>query len=291
MKSKIVFFTFLTIYIVFTGCSKDQNPLPSKSHSDKWIQKESPDFHGKKVMACGSQSCKSCHGTDFCGGENGTACFKCHPSYPHPEWAWRDHSSSDFHGQYVIDQEWDINPCANCHGQEYDGGRTNLSCYKCHGPYPHRSGWMTKENTVFHGRFIRNVNWSMNGCKSCHGADYQGGKSGCACTTCHAEKNGPEACTVCHGSSNNPAPPQDLHDNTETTRLGVGAHQLHYEIYGNCTICHKMPESFSDPGHIDRTPLAEVNSNRSWDREKATCEKSCHFDPKKSYIWNNFTTP
>ncbi len=287
MQKKFIY-TAVFFAILTSGCSTDQNPLPSKSHPESWMRKRSPDFHGIKVMTAGHSSCQSCHGEDYQGGESETACFKCHPSYPHPGFEWRDHSDPNYHGQYIIDMDWNIQPCAGCHGEDFEGGRTDKSCFKCHGGYPHRSGWTQKGEEHFHGRFIRTVYWSMTVCRSCHGEDYRGGKSGSSCYTCHPGKGGPEACNVCHGSSENPAPPQDLYDHTDISYMGVGAHQVHVQKDDNCSLCHNTPQSVADAGHIDRTPHAEVNENRGWDRKSATCAHACHWAPNKSYIWNDF---
>jgi hypothetical protein len=435
--------TVLILLAFFLACSQDSNPIPSSAHTDSWTNVASEDFHGTKVLEVGFESCTSCHGKDYQGGESKVSCFKCHDSYPHSDdwlansdfshndylkansWdgsscadchgdnftggnskvscytchnyphndSWLLKTSSEFHGVYIKNKEYDISSCANCHGENFGGGNTEISCYTCHGSYPHnenwtagsdlshgpfvkgkewsnescqschgtdllggssdiscytchnsyphsnewlvsddesfhglfvknsgydisscaschggdfmggntevscytchknyphQDGWTSPSNENFHGQAIQAANWSMENCTSCHGEDYRGGSSGASCFKCHTGDEGPETCNTCHGSSVNFAPPQDLSDNTSTTALGVGAHQLHMVMFDSCFPCHNVPTKVSDEGHIDSTPNAEVKENWGWDRNSATCTSLCHQNPEKSYIWNSF---
>ncbi len=45
---------------------------------------------------------------------------------------WTNPSSPNFHGSYIINQKWNMSTCKTCHGNDYTGGNTGLSCYKCH---------------------------------------------------------------------------------------------------------------------------------------------------------------
>lgn len=97
-------------------------------------------------------------------------------------------------------------------------------------------------------------------------------------------------CSKCHGSAGNPAPPPDTEGNTQTSALGVGAHQIHLSG-GNvsravlCEECHRVPEKVGDPEHVDEPPAEVLFSGVSttadrtplWDRETRTCTDSwCH---------------
>jgi predicted CxxxxCH...CXXCH cytochrome family protein len=118
----------------------------------------------------------------------------------------------------------------------------------------HDVGWVNPSVQNNHGRVIAAQGYSMGECKSCHGSDYKGGVTATSCFSCH--QKGPESCSTCHGSSTSIAPPIDLSGNTETTARGVGAHQKHMEAAAlstgyRCTTCHQIPESFSDPVHIN----------------------------------------
>lgn len=133
------------------------------------------------------------------------------------------------------------------------------------GAQAHDAEWVNKLSPKFHGATIRNANWDMRSCKTCHGPQYNGGTSNVSCSTCHTASGGVENCATCHGSTN-PAPPRDLSGNTARTARGVGAHQVH--VVGSpiatflfCNDCHVVPGPVYAPGHIDDTPNAEVVMN------------------------------
>ena len=94
------------------------------------------------------------------------------------------------------------------------------------------------------------------------------------------------ACNSCHGSGVNPAPPVDLSGNSETTAIGVGAHQAHlqagsYRQAIECGECHVVPAAVISRGHIDGMGPAEVRfaadllaradgATPTWQREGST---------------------
>ena len=201
----------------------------------------------------------------------------------HPE-DWNNPQSEIFHAKTVL--EAGSESCQDCHGSDYLGGTSGVSCYQCHASYPHPD--------TFHGNFIKvaPVSWDIRTCRSCHGEDYSGGSYAPSCTTCHSGDDGPETCNTCHGSSTNIAPPQDLSNNTVNTAVGVGAHQIHVattavtRVY-SCTMCHVEVSEFEDPDHLDGIEHAEVvfgelatdsgELSTDWDRAAATCsEVYCH---------------
>lgn len=50
----------------------------------------------------------------------------------HPEgWATTT-SSADFHGKYIHAQQWQMSSCWTCHGRNYAGGTSQVSCLTCH---------------------------------------------------------------------------------------------------------------------------------------------------------------
>ena len=70
---------YLALISGFSGCSEDKNlSTLASTHPSSWIEADSPDFHGKVVMARGSVSCRVCHGADLNGGESGVSCVECH---------------------------------------------------------------------------------------------------------------------------------------------------------------------------------------------------------------------
>ncbi|MBI5500217.1 MAG: CxxxxCH/CxxCH domain-containing protein [Deltaproteobacteria bacterium] len=68
------------------------------------------------------------------------------------------------------------------------------------------------------------------------------------------------SCNGCHGSEESSAPPVDTSGNTETSAVGVGAHQSHVATGSSwhadvaCAECHVVPGTVAAPGHLD-TPL------------------------------------
>jgi len=130
----------------------------------------------------------------------------------------------------------------------------------------HNVGILDTSSNAFHGNLVKQSNWDMNGCKQCHGINYDGGLVGYSCLNCHTYPGGPENCTTCHGSSTSNAPPQDLNGNTSTSVRGVGAHQIHLkggDIGRNltCAECHNIPGGVYTPGHVDSELPAEVFMN------------------------------
>lgn len=255
MNKIVLFLTFLTILILQISCSEKQDVLDVGTHPDAWTNKSSEKFHGNVVLESGKEQCADCHGTDFQGGKSGVSCFNsgCHLYYPHPA-GFAELSSSDFHGEYLKSK----------------------------------------------------LNWDMVPCQACHGSNYAGGSSGVSCKACHIGPAGPEECNTCHGNEINNAPPQDLSNNVSSDSVGVGAHQKHVantlvtNVY-DCNVCHMAVLSFNAVMHIDDTPFSEVlfdtlgtddgRLNAQWSHNSASCnEVYCHggFLFKKSESSNPF---
>ena len=99
-------------------------------------------------------------------------------------------------------------------------------------------------------------------------------------------------CSSCHGGPDNSAPPKAVDGETDTTYIGVGAHQTHLKpgsIAGPvaCTECHVVPAAMDLPNHPDKFPrLATMSfgplartagANPTWDHDSATCTNTyCH---------------
>ncbi len=181
---------------------------------------------------------------------------------------WTDTSAANFHGKVVRAAQGDAQSCLKCHGLDYQGGFSGVSCVACHrtaGASLHGRGWTNPASSNFHGKTIRAANWDMRPCQTCHGTFYEGGKVNTSCRDCHTGTGGPEGCATCHGSAN-PAPPRDLSKNTSRSTRGVGAHQIHFvgsPVSGTvfCHECHATPGAIYAPGHVDTTPGAEVVFN------------------------------
>jgi DnaJ-class molecular chaperone len=152
-------------------------------HPDGWMNLDTASFHGQRVLIEGIANCQRCHGAGLSGGTSGVACSQCHDvAGGHPA-GWMDVSGPNFHGETVAAQG--PSSCRACHGTDYRGGSSGVSCFTCHadGPSGHPSGWMNEGSSAFHGR--RAQSQGTADCKRCHGADLRGGTSGVGCNRCH----------------------------------------------------------------------------------------------------------
>jgi predicted CxxxxCH...CXXCH cytochrome family protein len=180
-------------------------------------------------------------------------------------------TSPNYHPKTIAGSPNGMYDCQECHAADFSGGVAKVGCNTsdCHPTINvHVDGVTDPSSENFHGKYIRNDQWDMRPCKSCHGENYGGGLVSPSCKDCHTLRNGPENCSTCHGSQGNNAPPQDLEGNTSINERGVGAHQVHYK--GNsegrtlqCIECHLLPGAVYVPGHIDSELPAEVFMNDS----------------------------
>lgn len=89
----------------------------------------------------------------------------------------------------------------------------------------------------------------------------------------------------CHGAGSNNAPPKSISGITDTSFVGVGAHQQH--VVGStwhrpvtCADCHMLPAAVDSPGHIDGDNKAELTfgsvagAGSTWNG--TTCTVGCH---------------
>ena len=223
-----------------------------------------------------------------------------------PEWS--QPASTGFHGRVLKQNGWDDTSCRPCHGGDYNGGTSGVSCINCHPAYPHAAQFPGGRHTAY----LRGTLFPLYDCKVCHGSDYAGGpivEAGCLNAGCHVDASGtpksPEACNTCHGQFRSPesdplspAPPKSVAGDTSTTVAGVGAHQAHLQ-YANagltvkCQECHTVPADWAASGHITglgaevvfndmlaNLPTGDgiyVPSNLAYDRTLTQCQNIyCH---------------
>ncbi len=223
-----------------------------------------------------------------CSEKTDTLKVKTHPA------DWNNTQSAEFHGKVVLNIGTES--CKTCHGDNFKGGTSGVACSSCHALFPHPDGFLNISSPNFHGEFLKDngVDWHIEKCQQCHGADYSGGVSKFSCNTCHTGHNGPQACNTCHGSSKNIAPPKDLDGNTTVSAPGVGLHQLHVadnEVTNTyrCSVCHVSISGFSDPNHLDSQTVGEADFDfntlatdngrlsPTFDRATTTCsDVYCH---------------
>lgn len=96
--------------------------------------------------------------------ELGTPCTSCEVRV-HPD-GILDPASTEFHGADLSRRNWDFATCAQCHGSDFTGGASGVSCVQCHAEGP-------------------------TACTTCHGdgpttgAHAQHGGAQLACAECH----------------------------------------------------------------------------------------------------------
>jgi hypothetical protein len=246
-------------------------------HNSSWIAEDSLGFHGKYLNALHNNTnlCTPCHGSDLRGGTSGVSCVTCHSTYPHPN-GWTAIDSVSFHGKFLKTNDYQLSMCSSCHGSDFLGGSSGVSCFTCHASFPHKTGWNTDTSTVgFHGKYLQTKDWATTECKSCHGSSYNGGTSDKACFTCHTSfpheakfTDGHESymennnyplseCKTCHGV-----------DLTGGVRINISCSQsgCHRDASNNpkspeaCNTCHGVFNASAD-STITWAPPRSVNGN------------------------------
>lgn len=270
MKHKIISIIIISIFsIAFFNCSEVEDNItkpaePEGVHGSNALIENSEEFHGN-LSEDGLEECKKCHDASFSGGLTTVSCIDCHPTINVHQENLASPASPNFHGKFLADNEIEMSKCKSCHGLEYQGGVSSPTCQTCHsGISVHKAGIVSPSSEDFHGNFLKNTNWDLSECKTCHNNDYSGGLVSSSCNTCHSGSNGPESCNTCHGNFEDEskiAPPRDLSGNTLTSAKGVGAHTSHlYEnILSNeisCYECHPSSENTDNyvAAHIDGLP-------------------------------------
>ena len=215
------------------------------------------------------------------------ACGACHgfpPAAPHPDAA----DCASCHA--VFDEAGQLDPARHIDGAI--SASVTGSCAACHGfpppaPHPDRADCSTchpvfGEDGQLDPEVHRNGTVDLDeelvgSCSFCH--DFPPAPphpSRADCSTCHpiftddgeidpqVHGNGATdvheelGCALCHGDEASPAPPMGLEGETSGDEPAVGAHRVH--VLGDqlqtpvaCSECHRVPEAWSDPGHMDDT--------------------------------------
>ncbi len=198
--------------------------------------------HGATLGAGGSIQAPS-----WGGGAGQAACGTCHGAPPPSHAAGSTSCASCHPGTVKPDGSIDV-----------AGGSHVNGAVEASGGGGHPPGWA---DPAQHGRAANAQ--GVTGCKTCHGANLDGGSSGVSCASCHGaawQSN----CTWCHGTKTAgwtsaqlrlAAPPRGTQGETATTARAVGAHARH--LAGGtlgpalaCVECHAVP---ADLGHLDGT--------------------------------------
>lgn len=232
----------------------------------------------------------------------------------HPD-GWADPDSPNSHALKVASSG--IESCKACHGMEYLGGTSGVSCAECHSGgasgHPERFSFLNPDSSEYHGRIFWENGWDFSRCQSCHGDDLDeengtGGIVGLSCSGCHTD--GVKACNTCHGiwdvtDTGISYPPKDIFNRTGSTRKTVGAHEAHMTsemAVVSCDECHIVPEDYLDEGHLGSDNIAEItfgtvatdgdSLESVWSRDSATCTSVyCHGSFAYGDVLGNFSTP
>lgn len=221
-RNIIAFFFFFLLFSLFVLTFAELTDVHSNEVCDCYPHEagwSDSDQHGKFVIENGyNPNCTECHDTDLTGGFTGKSCFSCHPGLHILDTNWAS-SSNPTHPDYAISHDPDTY-CANCHGSDFNGGISGVSCHDCHELYPHTSHWMTQGMNSFHGNYVKDNDAILKFlCTECHKGDYSGGRSHQSCFNCHKA----------YPHQPNMSRP-DVHGNK--------AQQSDIDIDTDCLVCH-----------------------------------------------------
>lgn len=159
----------------------------------------------------------------------------------------------------------------------------------------HAGGWIDPRSDDFHGRALRAEHYRRmlddtlpGSCARCHAGN--GGASeprhpapgATACTSCHAEPEGPRACSTCHGAMGHAYPPRDLCFHPDEAERG-GAHGAHARAQIACNVCHgeRTVDAIGASEHGDgvvevHLDAARAGDGAAFDAVTRTCATRCH---------------
>lgn len=245
------------------------------------------------------------------------------PTVTHSE-GWMSPTTTDFHGKYLRAKNWKLDDCIQCHANNYEGGVSKVSCYQCHTTYPHKQGFLIKNNPNYHGFVLKNSNWNLTSCKTCHGQNFEGGNSGIKCSTCHESyphqagwkeisndkfhgrflksKNWDlPLCVGCHGTN---------YDGGTVTNMSCMTSNCHVDKFLNkkspeaCNTCHgdftaraELVPSWAPPKSVDGDTVKTVRGVGAHQKHLATntigfavkC-KECHSVPAQTFTTGHIDT-
>lgn len=256
----------LMLLIAMLSCKTERVQSALGPHPEGWMDAANPNFHGVPAQRDSSNNCRACHGQDLTGGTSGISCSQCHLTLPHPA-NWMDTTSTGFHGVVARQDSNSNRNCAACHGADFRGGTSGVSCRGCHAPYPHAdelpdTSWVGPlvADTVFHGWVaMSDTAGPGTSCTPCHGADYHGTSRAPTCFECH---------TMLHVDVEN--------EDTSTHREFVAS--KNWKITTVCAVCHDTSFSGGRAATVDDAAVCTQCHNPSDDTMKLTGCNVCHTD-------------
>lgn len=215
----------LGIALVLLGCSESHKPPlfdPDVGHQENWV-----GDHGQAALSEGN-SCPECHGADLGGGASKVSCFTPQESSAtcHESGTGKRHTAGwsldSEHGQSAKARPGissGLGSCQACHGNDYSGGTSEVSCSSCHRvPAPHpRSPWLRSPNSHSSAN-EQNAPF----CVECHRDPQSDQPPGCF--------NG----SLCHGEAGYHAPGWEEAENHGAEAMGQSAGRG----FASCQECH-----------------------------------------------------
>ena len=116
------------------SCATDNCHPTVSIHQGNIVSPDSPNFHAKYMQTHGYKmsQCKQCHGDNFQGQIASPTCQTCHSTITVHKDGDKSPSSDNFHGKYIMANNFDMSGCRDCHGATYAGGLISISCNNCH---------------------------------------------------------------------------------------------------------------------------------------------------------------
>lgn len=222
--------------------------------------------------------CNTCHERNRLYGNPPVACHDCHVGANHPlGQPWVDFKSATFHG---IAAQQNADPCKSCHGSDFKGGVSGVSCSRCHfGPTGTRipPGEVWAHGSVPHGTLLP----YLAVCGACHERNRLYGNGPRTCHDCHlaathplgeawldktvagyhgtAARAGLDQCRDCHGRDLLGGPSgvgcQGCHFDALGSRIppgsswshGLAAHGTFAAAQAQCSACHSTNRLYGNP--------------------------------------------
>ncbi|MBW2647200.1 MAG: hypothetical protein JRE23_13705 [Deltaproteobacteria bacterium] len=122
---------------------------------------------------------------------------------------WRDNP------QHGSDYGTDPQNCHACHGDDLDGGTSDISCDDCH------HGWS--------GSHVDAFNADPDSCQTCHGGAIS------TCSDCHHSDISALECSDCHADA------ATFYTDSAHGNLSYGVDRTGTNTEGDCTHCHDLP--------------------------------------------------
>lgn len=239
LGSALVLLGLLTL-----GCGKSVNQAvpfapAAAAHPSNWIA-----IHWTEFLK-NPDTCRTCHGSitdpSQAGGISKVSCFSCHTQGPVHLPGWASFSQHGRRGAELapvsttapaVPVMAGFAHCTKCHGSDYAGGASGVSCKACHSTSPHPpKPWFDKTGATPSHSLVDSAN--VTECAKCHAgganstvrpttAPAAGAAPGCYnATLCHGSPahslstwiqnhwsdyvKDPAQCVACHGSTTNPA--------------------------------------------------------------------------------------